>query len=155
MSSKSVESLPFVSVVVPVRNGEETIGVCLRALLATDYPLDRREILVVDNGSTDRTAELIHPFPVRRLWEPERGASNARNRGIRDSRGEIVAFIDADCGATKRWLREMVHCFEDDCVGGVAGEILAYPPRSPAERYMAVHHPYGQKRALQGPGRSP
>ena len=86
MSSNSVESLPFVSVVVPVRNGEETIGVCLRALLATDYPLDRREILVVDNGSTDRTAELIHPFPLRRLWEPERGASNARNRGIRESR---------------------------------------------------------------------
>ena len=143
--------VPFVSVVVPVRNGETTIGDCLQSLMSMDYPAVRHEILVVDNGSTDGTAAVIERFPVGRLWEPEPGASNARNRGLAESRGDIVAFIDADCVASRGWLREMVGCFEDEDVAGAAGEILSYPPTSAAGRYMAVHHAYSQKRALEGP----
>lgn len=127
-------ALPFVSVVVSVRNGEATIDGCISSLLAGDYPEDRREILVVDNGSTDRTAEAIRARPVTYVFEPERGVSNARNRGIEASAGEIVALLDGDCVVVPAWLREIAAPFEDPAVGCVAGELENLPPRSAAER---------------------
>ena len=75
-------SLPFVSVIVTALNDETLIKDCLVSLLGMDYPRERQEILVVDNGSTDRTAEIIKSFPVRYLWEGRRGKSYARNQGI-------------------------------------------------------------------------
>jgi glycosyltransferase involved in cell wall biosynthesis len=140
--------LPFVSVVVPARNAEGTIAHCLASLLRAEYDPDRREILVVDNASTDRTTAIVREFPVRCLYEGVRGASAARNRGIEAARGEIVAFTDADCVVTKAWLRALVHGFESPDVWGVAGEIVAYPPTTPAERYVAMRKERWQQSAL-------
>jgi cellulose synthase/poly-beta-1,6-N-acetylglucosamine synthase-like glycosyltransferase len=124
-------------VIVPVRDGESTIADCLDAIVATDYPPDRREILVVDNGSSDGTAALIQARPVRYLREPKRGVSNARNRGIAESRGEILAFVDADCLVEPHWLTELVRPFEDPEVGAVGGELRHAPPITAAERQAA------------------
>jgi cellulose synthase/poly-beta-1,6-N-acetylglucosamine synthase-like glycosyltransferase len=131
------EQLPFASVIVPVLDGESTIADCLDAVLATDYPADRREILVIDNGSSDGTAALIQARPVRYLREERRGVSNARNRGIAESRGEILAFVDADCLVEPQWLTELVRPFEDPEVGSVAGDLQHAPPTTPAERQAA------------------
>lgn len=139
---------PSISVVVPVWNGERTIGDCLASILRTDYPADRREVIVVDNASTDRTAEIIDRFPVERENEPRRGPSAARNHGIKASRGEIVAFIDADCIATTRWLGELAAGFADEETFAVAGEIVAFPPTTPAERYHAMRKSKWQESAL-------
>jgi len=128
---------PFVSVVVPVRDGESTIAACLDSILAADYPEDRREILVVDNGSSDATAALIQARPVRYLHEPKRGVSNARNHGIAQSRGEILAFVDADCQVEPQWLVELVKPFADPEVGAVAGDLQHVTPSTPAERQAA------------------
>jgi cellulose synthase/poly-beta-1,6-N-acetylglucosamine synthase-like glycosyltransferase len=128
---------PFVSVIVPVRDGESTIADCLDAILATDYPADRREILVVDNGSSDGTAALIQARPVRYLREPRRGVSHARNSGIAASRGEILAFVDADCLVEPQWLTELVRPFGDPEVGAVAGDLQHVTPSTPAERQAA------------------
>jgi glycosyltransferase involved in cell wall biosynthesis len=137
---------PFVSVIIPVLNGEQTIEDCLFSLLRMDFPPERQEILVVDNGSTDRTAEIVKRFPVRYLWEERKGAPCARNKGIKASRGEILAFTDGDCIVSQGWLREMVQPFAEESVGGVAGEVVACPPRTPAERYAArVRHLSPQK----------
>ena len=81
-------SQPFVSVIVPVRDGESTIAACLDSILATDYPAERREIFVIDNASSDGTADEIRSRPVTYLREERRGVSNARNRGIAESDGE-------------------------------------------------------------------
>ena len=123
--------------IVPVRDGESTIAGCLDSILATDYPPDRREILVVDNGSSDGTASLIHARPVRYLHESRPGVSHARNRGIAESTGEVLAFVDADCLVEPRWLTELVRPFEDPEVGAVAGDLQHAPPRTPAERQAA------------------
>jgi GT2 family glycosyltransferase len=147
----SREHLPHVSVVVPVLDSESGIGDCITSLLRTDYPAERREIAVVDNGSTDRTAQIIQRHPVRYLREERRGTARARNRGIEASRGEIVAFTDADCVATTGWLRELVEAFEEPDVRGVAGEILAYPPRTAAERYAARIGHLSPRRYLRRP----
>jgi cellulose synthase/poly-beta-1,6-N-acetylglucosamine synthase-like glycosyltransferase len=129
--------LPHVSVIVPVRDGESTIADCLDSILATDYPADRREIVVVDNGSSDGTAALIRARPVRYLQEGKRGVSNARNRGIAESEGEILAFVDSDCLVEPQWLTELVRPFEDPEVGSVAGDLQHVPPTSAAERQAA------------------
>jgi cellulose synthase/poly-beta-1,6-N-acetylglucosamine synthase-like glycosyltransferase len=128
---------PTVSVIVPARNAEATVADCLDALLAGDYPEDRREILVVDNGSTDRTAPLAAARPVRCVAEPRPGVSNARNRGIAQSQGELVAFLDADCIPEPRWLAELVRPFEDAAVGIVAGRLEHQPASTAAERQAA------------------
>jgi cellulose synthase/poly-beta-1,6-N-acetylglucosamine synthase-like glycosyltransferase len=127
----------LVSVVVPVRDGEDTIAACLDAILATDYPSDRREVLIVDNGSSDGTAAVIQARPVRYLHEPERGVSHARNHGIAASRGEILAFVDADCLVEPQWLTELVRPFEDPEVGAVAGDLQHVTPTTAAERQAA------------------
>ena len=124
----------MVSVVIPVRNGAFFIGDCITAVLACDYPPDRREILVVDNASTDSTAAEISRHPVTLLSEPRRGVSFARNRGIAVSRGEILAFIDGDCLADPSWLGELCRPFADPSVGCVAGELRHLSATTAAER---------------------
>lgn len=131
------DDVPFVSVIVPVRNGEAEIGDCITSLLRCGYPEERREIIVVDNASTDRTSEIIRTYPVRYAEEPRRGPSHARNRGVESSRGAILAFTDADCVVATGWIRELARGFEDAATFGVAGAIFSYPPSTPAQRYMA------------------
>jgi glycosyltransferase involved in cell wall biosynthesis len=142
---------PLVSVIVPVRNGERTIGDCIRSILNTDYPPASREIIVVDNASTDQTFRIIERYPVDHLVEARRGPSWARNRGIEASRGDILVFTDADCVVTVGWLRAMVAGFEDPDVGAVAGEVVAYPPRTAVERHAARRRPLWQRAALSSP----
>ena len=144
-------SLPFVSVIIPVLNGERTIRDCLVSLLRMDYPPERREILVVDNGSTDRTAEIIKSLPVSYLHEDRKGASYARNRGIEASKGEILAFTDADCVVTSGWLRELVERFENEEVGAVEGETVAYPTDTPLEQFQGRTSSYARQIRLESP----
>lgn len=96
---------PLISVIVPVWNSPDRLAECLTALGAQTYPLDRFEVLVVDNGSTDTTAEVASSFPfVTLLREPVAGSYNARNRGLSVAAGEWVAFTDADCLPAADWL---------------------------------------------------
>jgi glycosyltransferase involved in cell wall biosynthesis len=139
---------PFISVVVPVRNGEETIRDCVTALLDSDYPPEHQEIVVVDNASTDQTRAILADLPVRVLHEPQVGRSHARNRGIRESRGEIIAFTDADCIADHGWLLELAAQLERDHSSCAAGELIASEPRTAAQRFMAGRDPVRQRQAL-------
>jgi glycosyltransferase involved in cell wall biosynthesis len=139
---------PSVSIVVPVRNGADVIQDCVASLLSSSYPAHRREVIVVDNGSTDLTAEIVRNLRVEYQFEPRRGPSYARNRGIDASRGEVVAFVDADCVATIGWLEELARPFMDLDVWAVAGEIVSYPAQTPAQRYMARRKGRWQKPAL-------
>jgi GT2 family glycosyltransferase len=144
---------PFVSVIVAVRNGEREIGDCLTSLLRTDYPSDRREILVADFGSTDRTAELVQRYAVTYLGPAGPGVCDARNRGIEAGRGEILAFTDPDCVVSTRWLRELVQPFQRTAVGAVGGAILPYPGTTSVERFAARRRSHSQERPLAHPHR--
>jgi glycosyltransferase involved in cell wall biosynthesis len=146
-----VDVAPDLTVVVPVLNGERTIEKCLASILRADYPAGRRQVLVVDNGSTDRTADMVRAFPVRCVPEHRRGLASARNRGIAAATTELVAFTDADCVVTTGWLRELLRGFDGPSVGVVVGEVVAYPPRTFTERYWATRKPLWQTRALSYP----
>jgi glycosyltransferase involved in cell wall biosynthesis len=134
-----------------VLNGAATIGACLVSLERQDYPSANREIVVVDNGSTDETPRIVEEHGVRSLVEGRRSPSRARNRGIEASRGEIVVFTDADCLASTSWLRELVAAFDDRRVGAVAGEIVPFPPSTPAERYAGRIRHLSPERYLRRP----
>lgn len=133
---------PPVSIVVPVYNGAETIGECVASLLALDYPRDRREIVIVDNGSTDRTMERLSAFgaDIRVLHERTRGAAAARNRGIRDARGTVVAFTDADCTVDAGWLAALVAPLQDPVIGIACGPVRSRTPCNRIERFGELIH---------------
>ncbi len=96
-----------ISVVVPTYNRAELLRECLKALTNQDY--SGCEIIVVDDGSTDGTREMVAAeFPrVRYLWQANRGPAAARNTGIRAGTGEIVAFTDDDCVPPPDWLSQL------------------------------------------------
>jgi glycosyltransferase involved in cell wall biosynthesis len=98
------------SIVVPVFNAATYIERCLRALSSQAFPAKRYEILVVDNNSSDRSADIVRRnFNwVKLLHEPEQGSYAARNRGSREARGEVVVFTDPDCEPRADWL-EQIH----------------------------------------------
>ncbi|RKZ30303.1 glycosyltransferase AglE [bacterium] len=111
-----------VSVVIPVLNSPENIKRCLDGLMRQTYPEDLFEIIVVDNGSTDNTPEIVRQYPVKFLFEKEiRSPYAARNRGIKESKGEIIALIDAGCTPITAWLESGINTMiteNADLVGG-------------------------------------
>jgi cellulose synthase/poly-beta-1,6-N-acetylglucosamine synthase-like glycosyltransferase len=119
-----MEKYPVVSVIVPVRNREDDIQECLDSLIQLDYP--SFEMIVVEDGSTDKTLEIISHYPVRVLETNGEGAYAARNRGIQVAKGEIVAFTDSDCVVDKGWLKNLVECYSNDRVGGAGGRVLTF-----------------------------
>jgi GT2 family glycosyltransferase len=141
-------ALPRVSVVVPVRNGAATIEACVDALVRQTYPSELTEIVAVDNASTDGTAQILRGLRVRYLYEPRIGRSHARNRGIRDCTGDVIALIDADCVPETEWLARLIARFDSDEVSGVAGEIVSFPARTAAQRYADARFPSWQSEVL-------
>jgi glycosyltransferase involved in cell wall biosynthesis len=132
---------PTASVVVPVRNGAGTLEECLASLLELRYP-GRLELRVVDNGSTDGTAEVLrrHGDRIVVVPEPTRGPAAARNAGVRGASGEVVAFTDADCVVDPDWLARLVAPLADPAVGIAGGRILARRPAGPVERFGEEIH---------------
>lgn len=115
---------PKVSVVIPVYNGGEGIVDTIVAVLNQDYPRRKYEIIVVDDGSSDETAERLGQFgnSIRVIRHGRNmGSAAARNTGARNARGKILAFTDSDCVPDKDWLEKGMKYFTDAKVGGVSG----------------------------------
>jgi len=128
-----VEDLPSVAVVIAARNEEESIAECLHSMSALDYPADRLRIIVVDDHSEDRTAEIVRDFAGRfpaislvEAGEPEghlRGKVKALVRGIEETTSDIIMMTDADCTVRPEWVRKTTGYFADPGVDLVAGFI--------------------------------
>jgi glycosyltransferase involved in cell wall biosynthesis len=130
------EDWPRISVVVCARNEQATLAECLQHATALDYP--DFEVIVVDDGSTDRTAEIAKSFSDVRLFSvPHGGLSVARNVGIEMATGEIVAYLDADAYPTRQWLRYLYLAFDGSDVGGAGGPNLSPPSDRRACQHVA------------------
>jgi glycosyltransferase involved in cell wall biosynthesis len=139
-----------ISVVIPIYNGEADLPDLLDCLRSQTYPPHLVEYLLVDNGSRDRTLDLLQAQPqIQALSETQIQSSYAaRNTGIRAATGSIIAFTDADCRPQPQWLTELVQPFVDPSVGLVAGEIKALPGDTLLERYADRHETLSQKHTL-------
>ncbi len=121
-----------VSVVVAARDEECSIGACLEALQSQTYPSERFEVIVVDDRSIDRTADVVRRYSrddarIRLITSspesgPLRGKKRALQAGIECSRGDIILVTDADCRPVRTWIATMVRYFEPR-VGLVAGPV--------------------------------
>jgi GT2 family glycosyltransferase len=123
---------PRVSVVVCTYNGGATLEQCLRSLLALDYP--DYEVIVVDDGSTDDTRAILSRYPqVRAIHQENQGLSAARNVGLREATGAVVAYTDSDCFADRDWLTHLVHRLWQSDAAAVGG-----PNLTPEDGWLAA-----------------
>lgn len=124
------------SVVIPCLNEEENVEACLCSLLKQRYGQDRYEIIVVDNGSTDRSCEIIAEIVeknsnVHIINESQKGTASCRNAGVKAAKNNHIALIDADCEAPPEWLDILVAHYrelnrKDQEIIGVGGSNI--PP---------------------------
>jgi GT2 family glycosyltransferase len=122
-------SWPRVSVVVCSYNGSRTIRDCLEGLARLDYP--DFEVIVVDDGSTDDTAEIARGYDVRLTRTENRGLSSARNTGLEAATGEIVAYLDDDAYPDPHWLHYLAAALAGTDHAGVGGPNLPPPGDGP------------------------
>ncbi|MFC1910589.1 mycofactocin biosynthesis glycosyltransferase MftF [Chloroflexota bacterium] len=127
---------PEVSVIIPVRDQSADLAECLQSLETLNYPPDKLEIIVVDDGSRTPVSLSISctGFKLMRL-EESHGPAAARNLGISKANGDILAFLDADCTANENWLGELVPFFQIEDIGVVGGFVDSFYKKSLLDRY--------------------
>ena len=122
----TLRDFPKVSVVVAAHNEERCMAQKVRNVLEHDYPPDRLELIVVSDGSTDRTEAIVHALDeprVRLMRQPQQQGKNAAlNRGIAVARGDVVVFTDASALLTPGALQRLLAPFREPAVGLVSGQ---------------------------------
>jgi hyaluronan synthase len=141
------DALPTVTVVVPVMNEQDVIGLTLRQCLDVDYPHDKLQIVVVDDCSTDRSRITMWQTAARHrrvevvTFRKNLGKRYGMAAGFARARGEILVFVDSDSFLEPGSLRAMVAYFADPRVGAVCGHTdVANPHRNPLTRLQAVRY---------------
>lgn len=103
-TAKGSDEYPFISVIIPAYNEERMVSQCLASLRRVSYPKQKFEIIVVDNGSRDKTREIAGSFGAIVLTDETATVSGLRNLGAQKARGELLAFVDSDCVVFPEWL---------------------------------------------------
>ncbi|RMI20100.1 MAG: glycosyltransferase [Calditrichaeota bacterium] len=139
-----MNSTPYFSIIVPSYNRREEIRELLDSFLSLDFPPDRFELIIADDGSTDGTAELVQqyvprcPFSLRFVQQENRGPGAARNLGMQQARGDFFIFIDSDCTVSPRWLEAIDRAIREeqaDAFGGPDSCREDFPPLLKAINY--------------------
>jgi glycosyltransferase involved in cell wall biosynthesis len=129
LSAGDAAAQPRVSVVIPTHNRKEALLPTLRALAEVEYPADRWEIVLVDDGSTDGTEAAVRewapesPVPFRYLQQAQAGPAAARNRGAAEATGDVLVFLDDDITVSPNFLAEHVAALAAHPGSWIAGRI--------------------------------
>jgi GT2 family glycosyltransferase/SAM-dependent methyltransferase/ribosomal protein S18 acetylase RimI-like enzyme len=141
MATERTGETPFFSIIVPTYGRPDQLGACLNSLSSLEYPRDRFEVIVVDDGSPTPPADLVARFHnilnVKLLVHPHAGPGAARNMGAAHAHGEFLAFTDDDCMPDANWLRALAARFvtASECaIGGRTLNMLAHNPFSSASQ---------------------
>lgn len=132
--------LPEVSVVIPVMNRSDELRRCLASLSRINYPQEKLQIIVVDDGSTDDSPLVARQCGALLVSSGGTGTgpAAARNVGAAMAKGEILAFIDSDCSAQEGWLSDLIPAFCNPAVAAVGGQVDGMCTESAVDRYEAV-----------------
>ena len=148
-ATEPAELLPFVSVIMPVRNEGNFIAVCLDAVLNQDYPQERMEVFVVDGMSTDATPEIVRSYqqahPSLRLLENRgRIVPKGMNVALAQTKGEIIVRVDGHCKVAPDYVRRCVDHIRHDHVDGVGGSVRTMgETRTARVIALAMSSPFG------------
>ena len=116
------DTIPFFSIIMPAFNEEKYISEALQAVCRLDYPRDRYEVIVVDNGSKDDTVLIAKKYADHVYVLPDVRVGAVRNYGVQKSKGEFIAFLDSDCIPPQGWIKDtLLYMTENGCdaVGGL------------------------------------
>jgi mycofactocin glycosyltransferase len=133
---------PSISVVIPVYNRTQQLTNCLRSVCLQSYPVDRFEILVIDDGSTEDIAAVVQMIgsewsgAIRVIRQMNGGPASARNTGVGESEADIIAFIDSDCTAETDWLSSLAPMLQNSEIAGAGGPIISAPPQGWVDGYL-------------------
>ena len=130
--------VPEVSVVVPVRDGALSLPPLLDSLAAQEIDAARYEVIVVDNGSRDGSADVARSHGARVVSEAPPNRSRARNGGASAAHADLLAFIDADCIATPQWLGALIACRGRAPLVAGPVEIETHTPPNAIERFESA-----------------
>lgn len=129
----------FLSVVVPALNEEKYLPACLSSLNAQDYPKDKYEVIVVDNASTDRTAEIASEMGAKVVKCHEKGVSAVRQRGFEEAKGAILVGTDSDTTHPQDWLSKINEEFQkDSSLVGLTGS-ARFDSKSIINKFLAAY----------------
>lgn len=127
------QDAPAFSIIIPAKNEQAMIGQCLESLTRMTCPLEQFEVILVDNGSDDRTIEIARSYSDRLnllILENTVGRiSRLRNIGAAQARGEVLAFLDADCAVDADWAEHIQRSFRRSDTG-ILGAHYRIPPAS-------------------------
>jgi cellulose synthase/poly-beta-1,6-N-acetylglucosamine synthase-like glycosyltransferase len=134
---------PKVSIVIPVHNESKNIEKCLKKIFSSTYPKNMYEIIVVDDGSTDNTVQLVHRFKdVKLINMAHGGKSAALNHGIKNCRYDIVLTIDADTMLQREALAKIVVPFSDASVGAAIGTYKVGNRKNMLTAFQVIEYSY-------------
>ncbi|MEK6615649.1 MAG: glycosyltransferase, partial [Bacteroidota bacterium] len=124
-----IQNLTIVSIIIPARNEEENILKILDCLYKQTYPIDKFEIIVVDDHSSDRTAEFVYLLDIPtlklvQLSEPRAGKKQAITEGIKSAIGNLIITTDADCEMGENWLSSIVSFYEEHTPKMIVAPVL-------------------------------
>lgn len=138
---------PSIAVIVPCYNEETTVAATCESLLALNYPSDKLEVILVDDGSTDNTSAAIARFsshPQVRIISKENGGKHTGlNAGIAATNAEFVGCLDADSFVDPEALREIIPCFDEPNVAAVTGAMSIHKPSNILEHMQNAEYIFG------------
>jgi succinoglycan biosynthesis protein ExoA len=150
MTAQQTAEMPFVSVVIPIRNEEGFIATTLDGILSQDYPADRFEVIVADGMSDDRTREIVGDYArrfsqVRLIDNPERVTPTGLNAAIAAARGEVISRIDGHCQVAADFISETVRLLQEHPEAWVVGGPIVHAGAGPFGEAVAIamSHPLG------------
>ncbi len=141
-NEEKLRNLPFVSIIIPTKDRIIELKECVQSIISQNYPSNKLELIIIDDGSKDGTVEFLKKFPIQVLSNRiSKGQSYCRNLGARKANGDILAFIDSDCIASENWLLELVPYFNWNKIGAVGGFVDGYYKESTLDLYEKVFSP--------------
>ncbi len=142
-----------ISVVIPAYNEENYIGKALESL--QKQTVAPYEIIVADNNSTDKTAEIARNFGATVVREEKQGFTPARNRGFNEAQGDIIARIDADTIVPPNWIEIIYQNFTNHTIDGLTGPLTyydaAFKTSFPSRVYLLIVRLLANTNILLGP----